>query len=148
MKNILSAIFAAIVLSLVPQVITPTPTSVILAKPEEGSGGTAPPPSEKCVKVGVAIYGTNNCIGNKDGGINDNPIIVYTKQIIRFIGGILILLISMSIVWGAIKYITSAGNPAAIADAKSRITNAIVGFILWILMFGILQILIPGGIVG
>lgn len=78
------------------------------------------------------------------GGI----IFAYLRMIIQYLSGAVGLVVVLLIVIGGIQYITSAGNPAGVKAAKTRITNAITGLILFLLMFAILNFLIPGGIIG
>jgi hypothetical protein len=72
----------------------------------------------------------------------------YLKMIIQFLSGAVGLVVVLLIVIGGVQYITSAGDPAGVKAAKSRITNAITGLVLFLLMFAILNFLIPGGIIG
>jgi hypothetical protein len=69
-------------------------------------------------------------------------------MIIQFLSGAVGLVVVLLIVIGGVQYITSAGDPAGVKAAKSRITNAITGLVLFLLMFAILNFLIPGGIIG
>jgi hypothetical protein len=50
------------------------------------------------------------------------------------------------IVIGGVQYISSAGNPGAISAAKNRITNAIIALVLFLMMFTIMNFIVPGGI--
>lgn len=47
---------------------------------------------------------------------------------------------------GGITYSVSQGNPSGTQKGITIITNSIVGLLLYLLMFAILQFLIPGGI--
>ena len=47
---------------------------------------------------------------------------------------------------GGITYATSQGNPAGTQKGIMIITNAIIGLILYLLMFALLQFLVPGGV--
>ena len=44
--------------------------------------------------------------------------------------------------WGAFKYLMSAGNKEAVAEARGMITHAIIGFIILMFAFLILQFLL------
>ena len=50
------------------------------------------------------------------------------------------------IVWGAIRYITANGNAAQAQQGVSIIINAIIGLVLFIFMFAIINFLVPGGL--
>lgn len=96
------------------------------------------------VTVGVSIKGSDTCVGSA----NDNPIYAYLRGIILFLSGIFGLLAVLMIIVSGIQYITSSGSPQAIEGAKKRLGNAILGIILFMLMFAILNYLIPGGVFG
>ncbi len=77
-----------------------------------------------------------------DGG----AIIYYLKLVLRLlnllIGGIIILVLVIA----GIQYITSMGDPTNVKNAKKRISNAVIALILYLMMFAILNFLVPGGI--
>lgn len=54
-----------------------------------------------------------------------------------------IILATIMIIYGGYKYITSSGNPDAIAEAKDIITGAIVGLVLLILAALLLSTISP-----
>src|SRR5688572_15039029 len=84
------------------------------------------------VKISVKIPGdSDRCIGGQ--GEDNNPILVYTRGIIKFLSGIFGLAIIIAIIVAGIQYITSQGYPDQVKNAKSRLTNAVVGLILFIL---------------
>jgi hypothetical protein len=47
------------------------------------------------------------------------------------------------IVWGGVQYLTSAGDPPRMADARDRIKNAVLGLAIVLASFLILQIISP-----
>lgn len=75
------------------------------------------------------------------------PIFAYLSMVIKFLSGAVGLIIVLMIVIGGVQYITSAGDPGRVKEAKTRITNAITGLVLFVLMFALLNFLIPGGII-
>lgn len=97
-----------------------------------------------CIELGTPLKSgqTQVCNNQNQGG----AIMEYLKTIIQFISGLVGVVIVLMIIWSGIQYITAAGNPELLKQAKDRFYNAIVGLILFILMFGILSYLIPGGI--
>lgn len=100
--------------------------------------------SAACVQTSIT-YTTNG--GNQvcPSG-NGNVIITFLIYIIKFLGGLVGLIVVLMIIIGGVQYITSGGNPQAVGAAKKRIVNAIIALVLYIMMFGILEYLIPGGI--
>lgn len=47
------------------------------------------------------------------------------------------------IVWGGVQWLGSGGNPTAISDARDRIKSALLGLLLVLASFLILQIINP-----
>jgi hypothetical protein len=57
------------------------------------------------------------------------------------------VIIAISLVAAGITYSSAGGDPSKVAAAKKRITNSIIALVAYIFTFGILQWLVPGGIV-
>ncbi len=57
-------------------------------------------------------------------------------NLIFYIAG---LLLAIWLVWGVMQYIFAGGNKEALAKARSRITYALVGFIIVVMSFTISQ---------
>lgn len=70
----------------------------------------------------------------------------YLILVIQYMSGLVALYVVLMIVIGGVQYISSAGNPGAISAAKNRITNAIIALVLFLMMFTIMNFIIPGGI--
>lgn len=60
-----------------------------------------------------------------------------------FIVGISGLAAFVMIVWGGVQWMTSQGNPTATGDAKDKIQKALLGLLLVLASFLILQIINP-----
>lgn len=91
------------------------------------------------VKVSVDVDGDDGCVG----GNGQNPIYAYLKGIILFMGGAIGLAVVITIIVAGIQYSSSAGNPAAITKAKERLTNAVIGLVLYLFLAAILRYLVP-----
>ena len=50
------------------------------------------------------------------------------------------------IAWGGVTYITSDGNAAKAQQGVVIIINSVVGLLMFIFMYGILNFLVPGGL--
>lgn len=69
----------------------------------------------------------------------------YANPLITFLTVAVGLVVTISIVIGGIQYATARNNPQAISAAKTRITNALLGFLAYSLLWGFLQWVVPGG---
>ncbi len=67
----------------------------------------------------------------------------YVKKIIPFILGLAAVIAVIKIVWAGIKYATSLGNDSTIKEAKEDITQAILGLVLAISSYLILNTINP-----
>jgi hypothetical protein len=70
----------------------------------------------------------------------------YINPSINILSVLFGLIVVISIILGAIQFITSEGDPQKASRAKDRITNTLLAFFAYVLMYGFLQFLIPGGI--
>jgi hypothetical protein len=117
--------------------------SSLFDEQKEGSGGgrCGNEQSGSSVKTKFNL----GCLGNegppKMGAIED---LVYS--IVRFLtAGVGIVLVGGMILAG-IQYSASQGNPEATKAAKDRIQNIIIGLMIYLFAFALVQYLVPGGL--
>lgn len=106
------------------------------------------PKVDQCGKGEEAVKTKFNfgCIGNDYDGDQLNPILDVAYAIIRFLSiGVGIVLVG-SIIWAGIQYSSSQGNPEQTQAAKNRIQNAVVGLVLYMFIYALIQYLVPGGL--
>ncbi len=60
-----------------------------------------------------------------------------------FIVGVAGLSAFVMLVWGGVEWLTSAGNPTKIGDAKDKITSALLGLLIILGSWLILQVINP-----
>ena len=94
---------------------------------------------EGAVQVSIAVKDGENCVGSD----SVNPIYAYLRNIIIFMGGAIGLAVVITIIIAGIQYSSSAGNAANIAKAKERLTNAVIGLVLYLFLAAILRYLVP-----
>lgn len=103
--------------------------------------------SAKCEKVegvyvGSDLAGDSHCLGSKE----QNPIYKMIARFVQIFTGIFGLLLVGMIIYAGIEYITAQGSPDHVKSAKSHLEQAATGLVLFVLMFGILELIIPGGV--
>jgi hypothetical protein len=91
----------------------------------------------KCKKGQVEV--PNN---SGSGGAIVAYLTYFLKLLNEAMGGLIVLVIVIA----GIQYILSAGDPARVKAAKTRLTQAITALVLYMFMFAILNFLVPGGI--
>ncbi|MGD8373764.1 MAG: furin-like repeat-containing protein [Candidatus Woesebacteria bacterium] len=88
-----------------------------------------------------------NCIKADTGGdVQNNIIVVWLKAILRFLAGGVGIAVVGGIVYGGILRLTAQGNAAQAQKSTTVIINSVIALILFILMYAILNWVIPGGI--
>ncbi len=112
----------------------------ISGTPASGVAAAATPAAD-CVKIGNPVSGSTNCVDNtgSSGALGN-----YLKDILKYVGGLFGIAVVLMIVISGIQYITSSGNEKAVQAARGRLVNAVIGLVLFLMMFGILHYLIPG----
>ncbi len=101
--------------------------------------------TEQLEQSELELQESNNAIAN----VKSNPI--YYDLLLTFINFLTAgigLVVTTLVVVGGIQYMTAGGNPQKTQAAITRISNALIGLVLYIFMFAILQWLIPGGLFG
>lgn len=71
----------------------------------------------------------------------------FINPFIRVLSVLVGIAAAMGIIIGAIQVSTSAGDPQKAANGKNHIRNAIIAIVTYVLLFVVLNWLIPGGIV-
>lgn len=71
---------------------------------------------------------------------NLDQIVAWLYTFIVLISGLAAFIM---IVWGGVQWLTSQGNPTATGDAKDKIQKALLGLLLVLISFLILQIINP-----
>lgn len=85
------------------------------------------------------------CVGEK-GPANLNPILDLVFAFVRFLSVGVGIVIILALIMSGIQYSGSEGNPEASAKAKKRAQNALIGLVIYMFAWSILQFIIPGGV--
>lgn len=112
---------------------SPTPAGIVFQT------GT---PTQTCGSIQTAYFSCG-------GGGNDIQTSSFW-QILEIILNILIGMVAIGavggLVFGAVKYSSAGDNATQVSDAKNIIKNVIIGLVLFLSMWAIIQYFIPGGI--
>ncbi|MBI5357895.1 hypothetical protein HZB74_03555 [Candidatus Saccharibacteria bacterium] len=85
------------------------------------------------------------CLGSK-GPSGLNPILDLVFAFVRFLSTGVGIIIILALIMAGIQYSGSEGNPEASAKAKKRAQNALIGLIIYMFAWAILQFIVPGGV--
>ena len=168
MKRVGLIVFGLAALALLTAAVDvrmPLPGAVVRANVAEAGTGTPVPTKTPgkdpfanagpvCVALPIFLGGAGGTQGAcKKGQVeipNDSnsggAIVFYLKLVLRLTNGIVGGVILLMLVIGGIQYIMSAGDPGNVKKAKGMVMNAIIGLVLYLMMFAILNFLIPGGV--
>lgn len=95
-------------------------------------------------------YSNNNGLNGKcDQATVDASncsVVAYIVLLIKVLSGLVGIVVVTMITIGGIQYSAAKDNPQAITAAKGKIINAILGLVLYIFGFALLNYLIPGGV--
>jgi hypothetical protein len=79
--------------------------------------------------------------------LNTNPIVTKViDPIVNFLSAGVGLVVVATIIAGGIQYSTAGGSPDAVTKAKDRLMNGVLALVFYLLIFGFLQWIIPGGL--
>lgn len=90
-----------------------------------------------------------NCPDNIDedsGELENNPIYALLLTGINILAGGVGVAVVAFIIWGSILYASADGKSDQVQKGVSYIVNAIIGLVLFIAMYAIINFLVPGGI--
>jgi hypothetical protein len=87
------------------------------------------------------------CVPLNKGSANieDNPIIIYLKGLVQFLAVGMGVGVVGGFVYGAIVRMTARANPGQIQKSEGILRMAIIGLILYIFAFALINFLVPGG---
>lgn len=75
-----------------------------------------------------------------------NPIVKDINTIVNGLAGMIAVVCVVMIVLGGIKYSLARNNPQEITNARNHIINAVFAMICFMLIWALLQYLVPGGV--
>lgn len=107
------------------------------------SGGKWDSTAGKCNSSGGSSSTSGSSLtGDLSGG--DGKIDAFLQDAVDLLTVLAGLAIAASVIFAGIRYSSSGGNPQAAAEAKKRITNAVIATVCWVLLYTFLNWLIPG----
>jgi hypothetical protein len=108
------------------------------------NGGTVTKAGQDGVagKVDPAL-GPGSCKNANDCGLVKK----YVNPAINMLSAMVGVAVVFSIIWGAIQFSSSAGDPQKTAAAKDRILKALVALVSFVFLYAFLQWLMPGGLI-
>jgi len=132
MKKIVMIVVSAVaVLGMGAAILAPTAVYA-------GDDSCAGLPSKQIAACSACVAGGYTWANGKcdEGGQDLNSIIHTVINVMLFIVGILSVIM---IIFGGIRYVTSAGNKTQVDNAKNTIIYAVVGLVVAIVAFALVQ---------
>lgn len=78
--------------------------------------------------------------------LKSNPLIDQLDTVVNVLAGLVGVVCVAVIVLGGIQYSMARNNPQEVGAARKRIANAVVAMVAFMLLWGVLQWLVPGGV--
>jgi hypothetical protein len=98
--------------------------------------------STKACSISDPALSSGGCTG-KDCSFID----AYVNPTIKLLSALVGVTAVIFIIFGAIQVSSSAGDPQKSASGKAHIRNALIGLVTYALLFGLINFLVPGGII-
>lgn len=95
--------------------------------PRRGGGGSGGSGSADDIFGKIEITGGPSSLYNQPVGESVASLFIFGVLLAFFIGGLIVL---FYLLWGALDYITSGGEPENTEKARGKMVNAIIGMIL------------------
>ena len=115
-------------------------TAVVAAGVKAGVASAATfCPNGKKLEAGESLA---DCDGLKDGDANTNDLMTTVNKIINIVIGVIGFVAVAMTIYGGVQYTTSAGDPGKVKKAKDTIMYGIVGLVVAILAFAIVNFLL------
>lgn len=130
-----------------PASTTPDPAANNYCKPGQTAGQFVPGTTTPCIANDKAQNSTDTAASGK--ACNKDKCDLVTKYINPFINvgsGLAGILITISMVVGAIQMGSAGGDPGKFAKGRQRVGNAIGALVAFIFLWAVLNWLIPGGL--
>jgi|GEM_PF-1258051 len=157
-KHLITSVVAIVltiagVVALMPAAQADTPQNPTCGSACCGDKGTDP--SSPCIKqddlsnLKTAADNQNKattgitCPNKTDCGSIISKVV---NPLINLMTALVGIVVTISLIVAGITYSAAGGDPGKVAAAKKRITNSIIALIAYIFTFGMLQWLIPGGL--
>lgn len=109
------------------------------------SDGSCCDPGQYTISNGsITCTSGSNC---SDSAPSESCLITrYVNPAIVLLSSLVGVTVIANVVYGAIQYITSGGDPGKTAAGKKKITNALIGLGAFIMLFAFLEFILPGGV--
>ena len=109
--------------------------------PDGGTGGgSSGDTAQGCSNVKTSLV---DC---EDGSGTGGPIVRMLVQLINFLAVGVGIAVAGGITWGGFVYSQANGNSSKTQEGVSIITNSVIGLLLFIFMYAIINWLVPGGL--
>lgn len=141
MKNTLRLLASSLIVMLTMFAFLAAPASAAVKCPDEANPGKG---IYCCGKTQTSV--DFNCESNKNDTTGSLTITSLIVTIINFLAiGVGIAVVG-GIVWGSLWYTTANGNAGQAQQGISIIINSVIGLVLFLFMWAMINFLVPGGV--
>jgi hypothetical protein len=84
-------------------------------------------------------YTVNHPTGLKNEFTGEKPLGAIISELLKYVFAATGILLFIYLLFGGFQLLTSAGEPKTVEEAKGKITNAIIGFVIIFIAYWLLQ---------
>jgi len=92
-------------------------------------------------------FAASECAAGSAGKQCRNLYAKYLNPLVKLLSAVVGVLVVLMVIMGGVQYSAAGSDPQKVAEAKKKITNALLGLAAYIFLFAFLNWLVPGGIV-
>lgn len=122
-------------------------TSLLLATLSIAAVFAVPVSAKECIvngeKVETSILDGSDCAGTSADGSSITAMLLYILNFMAVGVGIAVV---AGIAWGGFMYSQAGGDSTKTKQAISIIINAVIGLVLFIFMYALVNFMVPGGV--
>lgn len=83
-----------------------------------------------------------------DTPIEKNPIFTLLREAVKFLSGLIGVLAVIMFIAAGVVYASAGDSSDKVRQAKTMMTNTVIGIALYIFLVAIINFLVPGGVFG
>lgn len=136
---------ALILAALFVGIFTAFPAQAVFTCPKMPEGATPQIIENKWISVAVPIPGVTTTCVDAAGVSRDyiQDVGAYIGGLYKFLSGAIGIIATVMVFWGGIRWVTAAGNPSGIKDAKEIIFSALIAVVISLGSYLLLYVINP-----
>lgn len=108
-----------------------------------------PPGGSEVLYEGETRVASTKCVDDAGNEVKGLGCLfqTYINPFIKLLSGAIGVIVVLMVVVGGVQYSSAGSDPQKVAEARKKITNALLALVTYIFIFALLNWLVPGGII-